>query len=229
MFIGSMPFLRRSVVIGSCVSAASVVFVTTRSTFRAKQSASPRPICLCGPSGAGKSTLITRLQKDNPNKFGFSVSHTTRKPRQGEADGVHYWFVSLPDIKAEIEKGLFIEWAQVHGNIYGTSVAAVRNVLNSGKMCILDIDVQGVKTLKSKQNELQMNPYYIMVVPPSIEELERRLVGRGTETPETLKVRLANARTEMDQSHICDFVIVNEDIDRAYSELCEVLKDDLRK
>lgn len=221
---------RGTLTVGGCVSAVSGVayaFTSQSSfaTFSAKSQ--PRPVCLCGPSGAGKSTLITRLQKDHPEKFGFSVSHTTRKPRTGEVDGKHYQFVSENEMRHEIEKGLFIEWASVHGNLYGTSVAAVKKVCDSGKMCILDIDVQGVRALKAKQNELELNPFYIFVIPPSMEELERRLRARGTESEESLGKRMKVASLEIAQAEICDFKVVNDDLDKAYSELIDILRKDL--
>lgn len=154
-----------------------------------------RPVVFCGPSGVGKGTLIEMLQKRFPNdQFGFSVSHTTRQPREGEKDGVHYNFTTVDQIKKDIEAGKFIEYAEVHGKYYGTSVAAVEDVQKAGKICILDIDVQGVQKVKKSS----LNPIYIFISPPSREELEKRLRGRGTETEEQIKVRLANASKELD-------------------------------
>ena len=118
--------------------------------------------------------VITRLLKEHPDKFGFSVSHTTRKPRPGEVDGVHYHFTTVEQIQKEIEDGKFIEHANVHGNYYGTSRAAVEKVLHSGKVCVLDIDVQGAEQVKKSS----LHAKYLFVSPPSMDELEKRLRGR---------------------------------------------------
>eukprot|EP00985_Skeletonema_marinoi_P004143 scaffold1811_cov137-Skeletonema_marinoi.AAC.14 len=181
-----------------------------------------RPVVICGPSGVGKGTLIELLQKHFPDgKFGvstyyytsfalminlflgvalkilthdFSISHTTRKPREGEQDGVHYNFTTVDAIKKEIEAGKFVEYAEVHGNYYGTSVAAVQTVQEQGKICLLDIDIQGAQNVKKSD----LDALYIFISPPSMEELEKRLRGRGTEKEDAILRRLGNAQTEMD-------------------------------
>ncbi len=135
-----------------------------------------RARAVCGPSGVGKSTLIARLRAEFPDDFGFSVSHTTRKPRPGEEDGVHYNFADKPAMEAEIAAGKFVESANVHGNLYGTSFAAVERVSAAGKICILDIDVQGVASCRRVQFEVGR---YIFVAPPELSVLESRLRGRG--------------------------------------------------
>jgi guanylate kinase len=135
-----------------------------------------RARAVCGPSGVGKSTLIARLRAEFPDDFGFSVSHTTRKPRAGEEDGVHYNFADKPAMEAEIAAGKFVESANVHGNLYGTSFAAVERVSAAGKICILDIDVQGVASCRRVQFEVGR---YIFVAPPELSVLESRLRGRG--------------------------------------------------
>lgn len=125
-----------------------------------------KPVVFCGPSGAGKGTMIEMLMKEFPNEqFGFSVSHTTRGPREGEVDGVHYNFTTVEKMKEDIAAGKFIEHAEVHGRFYGSSVAAVESVQSSGKVCILDIDVQGVKNVKKSS----LDPYYVFIAPPSME------------------------------------------------------------
>ena len=159
----------------------------------------PWPTChnalvICGPSGVGKGTLIERLKQDYPHAFGFSVSHTTRGPRPGEEDGVHYHFVTVGQMEADIEAGKFLEYANVHGNFYGTSIAAVESVKKTGKICILDIDVQGARQCR----QAQLPGAYVFVSPPSFEALEQRLRGRGTEAEDKIQKRLANARGEMD-------------------------------
>ena len=188
-------------------------------------SALPKPVVFCGPSGVGKGTLIEMLMKRFPNdQFGFSVSHTTRNPREGEVDGKHYNFTSVETIKKEIDDGKFVEYAEVHGNYYGTSVAAVETVQKQNQICILDIDIQGV--MKVKKSSLE--PLYFFITPPSLEELEKRLRGRGTETEESIKKRLANSAKEMEYGHAAgnfDRIFVNADLKEAFEELASAIKD----
>ena len=130
----------------------------------------PKPIVISGPSGTGKSTLLKRLFAAHPQKFMFSVSHTTRKPRPGEQDGVDYNYVSRPEFEALIDKGGFIEHAQFGGNLYGTSYEAVERVARDGGFkCILDVEMEGVKQLRASH----LRARYLFVAPPSYEELER--------------------------------------------------------
>jgi guanylate kinase len=184
----------------------------------------PKPIIFSGPSGVGKGTLIEMLMKRFPDdQFGFSVSHTTRKPREGEVDGTHYNFTSVEKIKEEINEGKFVEYAEVHGNYYGTSITAVESVQKQDRICILDIDVQGV--MKVKKSSLE--PLYCFITPPSLEELEKRLRGRGTETEESIKKRLANSAKEMDYGHEAgnfDRIFVNANLKEAFEELSEFIK-----
>lgn len=184
-----------------------------------------KPIVICGPSGVGKGTLIELLQQRFPNdQFGFSVSHTTRQPREGEVNGVHYNFISIDEIKQQIKDGKFIEYAEVHGKYYGTSVAAVETVQSQGKICILDIDVQGVQ--KVKQSTLE--PYYIFIAPPSKDDLEKRLRGRGTETEEAIQTRLGNAAKELEygqQAGNFDRVFVNADLKKCFEDLADCIKE----
>jgi len=184
-----------------------------------------RPIVMCGPSGVGKGTLINRLMADFPGKFGFSVSHTTRAPRPGETDGVHYNFVEKSAMEADIAEGKFLEHAHVHENIYGTSLAAVEAVATKGQVCILDIDVQGAEIVKKST----LDALFVFIAPPSMEELEKRLRGRGTEKEESIQKRLANAAGEMAKTEVDGFfhaVIVNDDLEKAYGELKTVVIDD---
>eukprot|EP00523_Entomoneis_sp_CCMP467_P005434 CAMPEP_0168742088 /NCGR_PEP_ID=MMETSP0724-20121128/12856_1 /TAXON_ID=265536 /ORGANISM="Amphiprora sp., Strain CCMP467" /LENGTH=214 /DNA_ID=CAMNT_0008789627 /DNA_START=62 /DNA_END=706 /DNA_ORIENTATION=+ len=184
-----------------------------------------KPIVFAGPSGVGKGTLIDLLQKRFPNdQFGFSVSHTTRKPREGETDGVHYNFTTVEQIKKDIADGKFIEYAEVHGKYYGTSIAAVESVQSNGKICILDIDVQGVQKVKLSSLE----PYYVFIAPPSKEELEKRLRGRGTETEDAIKTRLGNAAKELEygqQAGNFDRVFVNADLKQTFEDLADCIKE----
>ncbi|EJD47928.1 guanylate kinase [Auricularia subglabra TFB-10046 SS5] len=176
-----------------------------------------RPLVMSGPSGAGKSTLLKRLFAEYPDKFGFSVSHTTRSPRPGEADGVAYHFVDRARFQALVADGAFIEHAEFGGNLYGTTIAAVRAVASTGtgKRCILDIDAQGVRSVK----QTDLNAVFLFVAPPSAAALRSRLVGRGTETEESVAKRLAAAHAELAYARTGahDVVIVNDDLDRAYA------------
>jgi len=184
----------------------------------------PLPLVLAGPSGAGKSTLIKRLMGQFCNNFGFSVSHTTRAPRQGEEDGVAYNFVSQEQMKQAIANGEFIEHATFAGNTYGTSTIAVERVRDKGLICILDIDIQGVKSIK----ETNINCNYIFVQPPSMEILKQRLQGRGTETEDSLEKRLNRATEDLEYGTSegnFDIVITNDDIESAYAEFLAFLKD----
>lgn len=185
----------------------------------------PRPVVFCGPSGVGKGTIINLLLQRFPNEqFGFSVSHTTRNPRQGEVDGVHYHFTTVEAIKNEIGKGKFIEYAEVHGNYYGTSIASVESVQSKGKVCILDIDVQGVQNVKKSG----LNPIYLFFAPPSMEALESRLRGRGTESEEDLQKRLANAQAELEygsQAGHFDRVFINADLKLCFADVIEAFNE----
>lgn len=187
----------------------------------------PRPVVVCGPSGSGKSTLLNRLFKEFPNTFGFSVSHTTRKPRPGEEDGVHYNFVEREVMEAAVANGEFIESAIFSGNMYGTSKEAVRKVQGAGKVCILDIEPQGVEQVK----KTDLNPILIYNNPPSIEALEERLRKRNTETEETLKKRLDAAATEIAyglKPGNFHKIINNVDIDDAYEQFREYIVAELK-
>jgi len=175
-------------------------------------------LVLSGPSGVGKSTLLTRLFANHPTKFGFSVSHTTRSPRPGEVDGKHYYFTTQEIFKEMLADGEFIEHTQFSSNFYGTSSMTIRNVSDSGRRCILDIESEGVRKVKSTN----LNPFYVFISPPSLASLKSRLRGRGTETDESVAKRLATALKEIayaKQPGVHDFVIVNDDVDRAYDLL----------
>eukprot|EP01025_Chloroclados_australasicus_P018592 TRINITY_DN1983_c0_g2_i1.p1 TRINITY_DN1983_c0_g2~~TRINITY_DN1983_c0_g2_i1.p1 ORF type:complete len:521 (-),score=52.22 TRINITY_DN1983_c0_g2_i1:331-1893(-) len=181
----------------------------------------PPILVICGPSGVGKGTLINNLMQTFPGKFGFSVSHTTRDPRAGEKEGVHYYFTSMDEMKQQIKNGQFLEFAEVHGRMYGTSVKAVEEVLLQGKVCILDIDVQGARQVRQSG----LKAIFIFISPPNAEELERRLLSRNTETKEQIAKRLAAARSELESSKeegLFDVVIVNDNLEQASIQLCEI-------
>ncbi|GJQ11320.1 hypothetical protein GpartN1_g3111.t1 [Galdieria partita] len=174
-------------------------------------------VVFTGPSGAGKSSIIEKLKQDYPDRIGFSVSHTTRSPRPGEQNGVEYHFVSEEKFKDMIEKNEFIEYANVHGRYYGTSLQAIDSVLNRGQLCVLDVDVQGCRSIRQRN----MNAVIIFISPPSLSELESRLRCRKTESEADLRKRLEDAQGEMktcEESNLYDLIIVNDVLDRAYNE-----------
>ncbi|XP_066122406.1 guanylate kinase isoform X2 [Saccopteryx bilineata] len=174
----------------------------------------PRPVVLSGPSGAGKSTLLKRLLQEHGSIFGFSVSH--------------YYFVTKEVMQRDIDAGDFIEHAEFSGNLYGTSKAAVRMVQAMNQICVLDVDLQGVHSIK----KTDLRPIYIFVQPPSLEVLEQRLRQRNTETEESLVKRLAAARADMESSKepgLFDLIIVNDSLDKAYSALKEALLEEIKK
>ncbi|RVD80250.1 uncharacterized protein DFL_008151 [Arthrobotrys flagrans] len=177
-------------------------------------------VVLSGPSGAGKSTLLKKLFANHPDTFGFSVSHTSRNPRDGEEHGKAYWFTDKDEFRRLIGEGRFIETAEFSGNLYGTSIQAVKDVQDRGKVCILDIEMEGVKQVKN--TDLNDTCTFIFVRPPSIEALRKRLEGRNTETPESLANRLAQAEKELEFAEtpgVHDRIIVNDDLAKAYDEL----------
>lgn len=165
-------------------------------------------LVISAPSGAGKTTLLKRIMTEVPG-LGFSISHTTRPPRPGEQNGVDYHFVSREEFLAMREAGAFLEWAEVHTNLYGTSKQAVAEKLATGVDVFLDIDVQGARQIKAAG---ELAAVFLFIAPPSWQELEKRLRGRGTESAETVGVRLANARKEMAEAHWYDYLIVNDNL-----------------
>ena len=186
------------------------------------------PLVICGPSGVGKGTIIQGLMERFPNDalhpFGFSVSHTTRQPRPGEEHGTHYYFTNMEDMQQQIDDGRFVEHAHVHGNLYGTSKQAIADLQAENKITILDIDMQGVKSVK----ESNLPAKYIFIAPPSFEELEGRLRGRATETEEAIQRRLGNAAKEIEYGQTegnFDQVIVNDSVDEAVQKLVDTLEE----
>ncbi|XP_039266459.1 guanylate kinase-like [Styela clava] len=182
-----------------------------------------KPVVISGPSGAGKSTLLRKLFQEYPNTFAFSVSHTTRKKRDGETDGIQYHFTTVERMKEEIEKGLFVEYTNFSGNYYGTSKSAIKEVLDTNKICILDIDEQGVRNIK----ESDINAVFIFIKPPSMDELRRRLTSRGTETQESLERRMSTAESSISFSEkpgVYDFVLENGDLNQSYINLLSFMK-----
>ena len=174
---------------------------------------------LSAPSGAGKSSLINALLADLPrNEVRLSISHTTRNPRPAEEDGVHYYFTTHAEFEALIEKDHFLEWAEVFGNYYGTSLPMIEKSLEQGVDVFLDIDWQGARQIRQKVPNVKT----IFILPPSREELKNRLVGRGQDSEETIAKRM-EAKSEMSHYNEFDYVIVNDDFQQALAELKAIL------
>ena len=169
---------------------------------------------LSAPSGAGKSSLISALLNKHSD-MKVSVSHTTRSPRPGEENGVHYHFVSVDEFKALIEKNDFFEWAQVFDNYYGTSKQAIESQLAAGIDVFLDIDWQGAQQIRKLVDDVET----IFILPPSKEELESRLNNRGQDSAEVIAGRMAKAQSETSHYNEYDYVVVNDDFDTALTEI----------
>ncbi len=174
--------------------------------------------CVAAPSGAGKSSLVKALLELD-SRLAVSVSHTTRGPRGQEQNGREYWFVDAPTFRGMIERGEFFEWAEVHGNLYGTSRLAIQDRLNRGEDVVLEIDWQGATQIK----QLFPHAVLIFILPPSWEELRQRLQRRGEDKPEVIEQRMANARVEVAQARQFDFVIINALFETALFDLKTVV------
>lgn len=171
-----------------------------------------------GPSGAGKGTLLSQVIERIPDAW-VSVSATTRSPRPGEIEGVHYFFLDTDHFKSLVEQDGFLEWAQVHDNYYGTLKQSVIDHMNAGDQVILEIDVQGALQVRKALPEAHL----VFIEPPSLEELERRLRQRGTETEDVISSRMKTAEVELAQKMEYDIQVVNDDLERAVDELVEVI------
>jgi len=177
-------------------------------------------LIVSGPSGAGKSSLI-KAAGSQIGDYYFSISTTTRPPREGEKEGVDYFFVDHETFEADIKAGEFLEYAQVHGNYYGTSLKPVRKALEEGKLVIFDIDVQGHAIARERMGDLITS---VFVTTPSLSELERRLKSRGTDDDEIVKKRIQNALVEIEYVTAYDFLIVNDDFEKAVDSFIAVAK-----
>jgi guanylate kinase len=171
-------------------------------------------LVICAPSGTGKTTLTKRLLEEFP-RFAFSVSCTTRPPRANEVHGRDYEFLDRDEFKRRRDADFFAEWAEVHGNYYGTPLESTRDLLSEGRDLLFDIDVQGASQLRRTVPGARL----IFILPPSREELERRLRQRGTESEESLARRLSAAVRELAQAHWFNSWIINDDLDTAWQEL----------
>lgn len=177
-------------------------------------------LVLSGPSGAGKSTIINAAS-DEIGEYYFSISTTTRAPRVGEEDGVDYFFVSKESFEEDIKAGNFLEYAQVHGNYYGTSLRPVREALEEGKLVIFDIDVQGHRLVRAKLNDITTSAF---ITPPTLSELETRLRARSTDDEAVIIGRIENAKSEIKAVGEYDFTIINDIVEKAAREFVIVAK-----
>ena len=173
---------------------------------------------ICGPSGVGKGTVVARLLASDPKLY-FSVSATTRPPRPGEVDGKHYHFLSREQFQRWIDEDAFLEHAEFVGNLYGTPKLYVDKAMDQGRDVILDIEIQGAEQVHRRRPEA----IRIYVAPPSWAELERRLIGRGTEDMEKVRRRLERGKEEFAVARDVDYFVINDTVDRAVEELRAIL------
>lgn len=179
---------------------------------------------IAGPSGVGKGTLVNEILKRNP-EIRLSISATTRTPRPTEIDGVNYHFFSVEQFQKLIDNNELIEWARFADNYYGTYEKVVNDVLDSGYDLIVEIEVQGALQIKAKRSDAVM----VFILPPSIEDLKKRLEGRKTESPEAIEKRVAIAASEFDKKEFFNYCIVNDKLDTAVEELAKIINTERAK
>jgi guanylate kinase len=177
-------------------------------------------IIVAAPSGAGKSSFLDKICKEDTRLFD-TITCTTRKMRQGESQGRPYYFLERSDFEKKVEQGYFIEYAVVHNNLYGTPISQIEEAWQAGKTVIMDVDVQGADTFKAKFPE----SVTIFIIPPSIEELRRRVTKRDGQIPQDLEVRMRNAELEMKRAKEFDFQIVNDDFEKSYLEFKKIVEN----
>ncbi|QJA09231.1 guanylate kinase [Romboutsia sp. CE17] len=181
-------------------------------------------LVVSGPSGAGKGTICKAILEEN-DQIKLSVSATTRKPRNGEVHGVNYFFLEKEEFTSMIEKGEFLEYAQIYDNFYGTPKAAIMETLAKGQDVILEIEMQGARQVKKVYPE----GIFIFVLPPSLKELKNRIVGRGTETAEEIEKRFSCAFEEIKQIDDYDYFIFNKDVEKSVKELEAIISSEKNK
>lgn len=179
-------------------------------------------LLISGPSGSGKSTLIKRLIAEFGDELYFSISSTTREMREGETDGVNYHFISKSEFRAGIDRGDFLEWANVHGKFYGTSLKAVTSELERGKTVLFDIDVQGYEIVRGKVPRSELASVFITT--PSLSELRARLQVRGSNADTDIALRLQNAQEEMKRLGEYDYLVINDRLEQAYENFRSIYK-----
>ena len=181
-------------------------------------------VVITAPSGSGKTTIYKKLLK-NRSDISFSVSYTTRKRRKEETDGVDYYFIGREAFKEKIARGDFTEWAEVHGDLKGTDRSHLEQRLNGSNACILDVDVQGALNIMKEFPEALS----IFIIPPNLEELKRRLEGRGTENDEALRIRLNNAKKELEYRDRFQYIVVNDALETAVKRVEDIIDTELQK
>lgn len=177
-------------------------------------------IIVAAPSGAGKSSFVEKIVCEN-SKLHDVITYTTRSMRHHESEGQPYYFISKEDFVQKRDQGFFIEWAQVHTNFYGTSYAELEKAWSQHKVAIMDIDIQGMQTYKSKYPDAKT----VFILPPSIDELRRRVIKRDGGAPVDLEVRMANAEKEMARAHEFDVQIVNDNFERSFAEFKKIVEN----
>lgn len=182
-------------------------------------------IVIVAPSGTGKSTLLERLKRDRP-QLKWSVSCTTRPKRAGERDGIDYFFITEKEFMGLKDDNEFVEWAEVHSNYYGTRKSFIDKGLNEGESLLFDLDVQGCDSVKEIYGD---EARVIFIEPPSVEELEKRLLARATDTKEVIMERLHNAKKELERKNDFDYNVVNDDIESAYQALLKIVSEILEE
>lgn len=185
----------------------------------AKTTSPTRMIIVAAPSGAGKSSFVEKLAAED-QRFHDVITYTTRKMRAGEGQGKPYFFISQDEFDQKKRDNFFIEWAQVHSNFYGTSYEQIQKAWDSQKIVIMDIDIQGVATFKAKYPEAKT----VFILPPSLDELRRRVIKRDGGAPADLELRMRNAEKEMAKAHEFDVRIINDDFTRSFAEFKKIIE-----
>ena len=175
-------------------------------------------LIISGPSGCGKSTLLKNVYKEIDDYY-FSISSTTREPREGEVDGVDYLFMTKEDFQEDIKMGNFLEWAEVHGNYYGTSIKPIKKALKKGKLVIFDIDVQGHDIVRKKMDYAVTS---VFITTPTLKELNDRLTSRGTDSKDVIEKRVTNAKHEIKYFQKYDYFLVNDNLEQASKRLVSI-------
>lgn len=175
-------------------------------------------LILSGPSGCGKSTLLKKVYEEISDYY-FSISTTTRAPRVGEEDGVDYFFTTKEEFEEDIKNGQFLEWAEVHGNYYGTSLKPIKKAVDEGQLVIFDIDVQGHDIVREKLDSIVTS---VFITTPSLAELEKRLKHRATDASDVIERRINNAKSEIKHFQSYDYFLINDDFEKACKELISI-------
>ncbi|MBV2169769.1 MAG: guanylate kinase [Bdellovibrio sp.] len=179
-----------------------------------------RLIIVAAPSGAGKSSFVEKISQEDPRLVDI-ITFTTRSMRKGESEGKPYHFIAAEDFQNKIKEGFFVEWAKVHTNFYGTSYQSIEDTWKQGKCAIMDIDIQGVATFKAKFPDAKT----VFILPPSIDELRRRITKRDGGVPADIEVRMANAEKEIREASKFDYQIVNDNFEQSYAQFKKIVEE----